>query len=76
MSKTPLKPIYIIHVTPVNDLKPHLEAGFECECGPKVQKFTSFNSFKGKDETGTLVTHNSFDGREYFEKDYKGKIKT
>lgn len=49
----------IWHVLPVNDIKKHIESGFECECGPKVQI---------QENGGVIVTHKSFDKREYFEK--------
>ena len=49
----------IIHVVPVGDMKPHVEHGVACWCAPKVERFP---------EGGTLVTHNSLDGRELVER--------
>lgn len=40
------------HIIPVNDLREHTESHL-CECNP-VLKF----------DAGTLIVHNSFDGRE------------
>lgn len=51
-------PNNIWHVVPVNDLKPHTEEGFSCECGPKVQM---------QENKGVVVTHKAYDHREYFE---------
>lgn len=47
----------IYHVLPVADLKAH-EDGVRCWCKPTVQTFDNGN---------TLITHNSLDGREFFE---------
>lgn len=49
----------VYHVVPVGDLKPHVERGVFCWCDPKVERV-------GK--KGTLVTHNSADGRELIER--------
>lgn len=46
-----------LHVLPINDIRLHEESGETCHCNPRVQK----------DENGTLVIHNAFDGREMFE---------
>lgn len=46
----------IVHVLPINDLKPHNEHGIECECNPTF------------DEDAGIVVHNSWDRREVFEK--------
>jgi hypothetical protein len=52
----------IYHVLPVNDLKPHTDTGIRCVCQPVISR--------NHDNTGhTLVIHNSYDGREFFEKD-------
>ncbi len=46
----------MIHVTPINDLKPH-EESTTCECCPRVEF-----------ENGEMIViHNSFDGRELLE---------
>ena len=42
----------IYHVTPVDDLRPHIES-IKCLCNPEV-----------KDD---IIVHNSFDGREFDE---------
>ena len=47
----------IIHVLPINDVKPHKESS-TCECEPRVEIV----------EGGMLVVHNSWDGREWVEK--------
>ena len=47
----------IIHVLPIDDLKPH-EENSTCECEPAVEIV----------EGGMLVIHNSWDGREWVEK--------
>ena len=47
----------IIHVLPIDDLKPHEESS-TCECEPRVEIV----------EGGMLVVHNSWDGREWVEK--------
>jgi len=46
-----------VHVLPLNDLKPHEESR-QCECRPRVEK-------QGE---GTVVVHNSWDGREILER--------
>jgi len=46
-----------VHVIPIDDLKEHTETE-DCECQPVV---------KYVDE-GKIVTHNSYDGREFFER--------
>lgn len=43
-----------VHVYPVADTYPHITEGIGCPCRPKVEDV----------EGGTLVTHNSYDGRE------------
>lgn len=48
----------IIHILPVNDLKPHEEEGTTCECEPRVEFV----------EGGMLVIHNAYDNREIIEK--------
>lgn len=52
-------PSEIYHILPVDDLKDH-EDGLRCWCAPVVQVFPNGN---------TLITHNSADGREFFEQD-------
>jgi len=44
-----------IHIYPVNDKLPHCTKGLKCICHPKIKE--------------GLIVHNSFDGREYKEKD-------
>jgi hypothetical protein len=52
----------IYHILPVDDLKPHTESGKYCKCQPVISE--------SHDNTGhTLVIHNSYDGREFFERD-------
>lgn len=48
----------IIHVLPVNDLKPHDEEGTACQCEPRIEFV----------EGGILVIHNAYDNREIIEK--------
>lgn len=45
-----------VHVVPINDLIDH-EDSADCWCVPKVEHV----------DNGTLITHNSADGREDFE---------
>jgi hypothetical protein len=54
-----------IHILPINDIHPHIEED-SCKCQPKVQHV----------EGGTLVIHNSYDGREVLEdwEENKGKF--
>ena len=54
-----------VHVLPENDLKEHTESE-ECECKPTVRYVNS----------GRLVIHNSYDGREVIEQweEEKGRI--
>lgn len=49
-----------IHVLPLDDLKPHIESA-ACKCEPRVEDR----------EAGTLVVHNAWDGREFFETEDK-----
>lgn len=49
--------IETIHVLPVDDLKPHIESQ-ACKCQPRVDTFKNGNR---------VITHNSFDGREFYE---------
>ena len=53
----------MIHVYPLDDLKPHkVEGGYDCECMPRIQK----------QENGALViVHNAWDRREWDEEDHK-----
>lgn len=48
----------IIHITPINDTREHVEEGQECDCAPTVMLLPDGN---------IMVTHNSFDGRELSE---------
>jgi hypothetical protein len=54
-----------IHVYPINDTYPHITSGLGCPCKPKVEKT----------EGGTLIVHNSYDGRERAEKTTGGGVK-
>ena len=47
------------HVLPVDDLKEHVASGQWCHCQPEVRS----------DPQGTMVIHNSYDGREFYEND-------
>lgn len=47
-----------IHLLPLNDAKSHVESP-ACKCAPSVQNV----------EGGTLIIHNAYDGREFFEDD-------
>ena len=47
-----------IYVLPVNDLKEHSETD-DCECHPRIE-------YVG--EGGKVVVHNSYDGREFYER--------
>lgn len=47
----------MIHVTPTNDLKEHIEEGTQCWCNPELD-------YSGAE---IIVIHNSADGREYLE---------
>jgi hypothetical protein len=51
----------VIHIVPLDDLKPHEEEGTQCHCSPRV--------FFSDPDTGeafaeAIVVHRSFDGRE------------
>jgi hypothetical protein len=53
----------MLHILPVNDLKPHEETGLACWCNPSMMM---------RDECGhelvePILVHNSADGREYQE---------
>lgn len=51
-------PPEIYHVLPVSDLKPHSESSaILCQCQPEVRLV----------EGGTLIIHNAYDGREFWE---------
>lgn len=46
-----------IHVYPIDDLLPHITDDYPirvCPCKPRIEA----------DESGTLIIHNSYDGRE------------
>ncbi len=45
-----------IHVTPIDDLKDHVELGMACWCHPRRNA-----------EEPNVIVHNSADGREYDE---------
>lgn len=47
-----------VHVVPINDLKPH-DDSIACACNPRLE-FVEGGS--------TVVVHNSYDGREIFER--------
>lgn len=48
-----------VHVIPLNDLRSHLEGGTYCHCKPRLQE----------EANGTIVIHNAYDGREFYEQD-------
>lgn len=50
------------HVLPVDDLKPHNEAGTSRWCKPRIEYEPN-----GGGGYSTIVIHNSMDGREKFE---------
>jgi len=54
----------MIHIVPLNDLKPHDENGTQCPCEPHV-------FFKdpetGEDYAEAIVLHKAYDGREMIE---------
>ena len=50
------------HVLPLNDLKAHYDSE-RCWCKPRTERFND-----GK----LLITHNSADGREFYENDGTG----
>lgn len=50
----------IIHVLPINDLRPHVESKY-CLCKPIIE------------ENGLLIIHNAFDGRDRVE-EYDEKL--
>jgi hypothetical protein len=50
----------VYHVLPTNDLKPHVEKGLRCWCKPRIEQFENGNM---------VVTHNSADGREFYEEE-------
>jgi hypothetical protein len=61
MIESPEKPAHY-HVTPVDDWQNHKEGdSSDCDCNPKVELLENGN---------TLVTHNSYDGREHLENDH------
>lgn len=51
----------IFHVLPLDDLKFHSEVGTYCRCQPRLQP----------EPNGTIVIHNAYDGREFFEEDWR-----
>lgn len=55
--------IEIYHVLPSDDLKPHSEsAALPCKCEPEIRRV----------DGGTLIIHNAYDGREFFEQEGQG----
>lgn len=55
------------HVFPVGDLFPHILEGDECPCKPKKVSVVSDNpGFEHR--LGTVIVHNSWDGREKYER--------
>lgn len=48
-----------LHVLPINDLIEHENEGADCLCGPTVELVNADDG-----TVGTLVIHNSLDGRE------------
>lgn len=48
----------LLHILPINDIKPH-EDTTTCHCNPSVEV---------TDSGDMMVIHNSFDGRENYEK--------
>lgn len=53
------------HVYPVNDRLPHNTENNACMCNPTIEVQPNGNK---------VVTHNSWDGREYKEKDSTKKV--
>lgn len=51
------------HITPSNDIKPHIEVGDSCWCKPETRE--EFNDVGLL--LGWIVIHNAADGREDFE---------
>lgn len=49
-----------IHIVPSNDLKPHIQGSW-CWCAPMIE-YINYGTTK-------IFTHNSLDGREFFEND-------
>lgn len=49
----------VVHVVPLNDLKLHLDGSTYCHCRPRLQR----------EPEGTIVIHNAYDGREFYEDD-------
>lgn len=59
-------PTNVWHVTPTNDIEKHSEeVSKPCKCNPRIEI---------QENKALLVTHNSFDRREYFEKDRRKKL--
>lgn len=54
----PMTPPNAVHVTPVNDLREHVDSR-ACWCKPTVETFEG---------GGMLITHHSMDGRELVER--------
>jgi hypothetical protein len=54
-----------IHVYPQDEEQMHDLIGEHCICQPKVERVYSEGVYKG-----TVIVHNSFDGRELLERKY------
>lgn len=52
-----------LHVTPVDDLKPHVHEGTACPCRPTV----TLTDADGNLLSAPVIVHNSWDGREHLE---------
>ncbi len=50
----------MVHVLPIDDVKPHIESGEYCPCAPRVD--------------GDVVVHNAFDGHEFYEDEWRERI--
>jgi len=53
-----------VHFLPLDDLRPHLEAGEWCHCAPRIEY---------KDGNKVFI-HNSYDGREFYEEETRWMI--
>lgn len=56
-----------IHVLPIGDLIEHEDVGTDCVCGPTERPVKAADG-----SVGWVVVHNSLDGRELKEEDYRG----
>ena len=57
-------PYAAVHVTPVNDTRPHVESGDRCWCNPRIERS---DPKTGEVYEVPLVIHKAADGREMFE---------